>query len=45
MPKTPEDMSSAAIQRRAAITAAEREKAKAKPIEPVAAKPIIAKKR
>lgn len=45
MPKTPEDMSAAAIERRAAITAAEQDKAKAKAVEPAAPKPRIAKKR
>ena len=46
MPKTPEDMSVSAVERRAAITAADQEKAKAKAAEPVAApKPRIAKKR
>jgi hypothetical protein len=46
MPKIPDDMSSAAIERRAIVSAAELEKARAKAAEPVAApKPRIAKKR
>jgi hypothetical protein len=45
MPKIPEDMSAAAVQRRAAITAEAQEKAKAKAAEPVVPKPRIAKKR
>lgn len=45
MPKTPEDMSTAAIERRAALTSAAQEKAKAKAAEPVVPKPRIAKKR
>ena len=45
MPKTPEDMSAAAVERRAVITAAEQEKAKTKAAEPVVPKPRIAKKR
>lgn len=46
MPKTPEDMSAAAVERRAVLTAAEQEKAaKAKSAEPAQPKPRIAKKR
>ena len=46
MPKIPDDMSTAAVERRAANSAADLEKAKAKAAEPVAApKPRIAKKR
>ena len=46
MPKIPDDMSAAAIAKRAAASAAEMEKAKAKLAEPVAApKPRIAKSR
>jgi hypothetical protein len=46
MPKTPDDMSAAAIAKRAANSAIAVEKAKAKLAEPVAPpKPRIAKKR
>ncbi len=46
MPKTPDDMSTSAVQRRATKSAADQEKAKQKSAEPVAKpKPRIAKKR
>jgi hypothetical protein len=46
MPKIPDDMSAAAVERRATTSAAEREKVKQKAAEPVAKpKPRIAKKR
>jgi hypothetical protein len=46
MPKIPDDMSAAAVERRASNSAAALEKAKLKAAEPVAApKPRIAKKR
>jgi hypothetical protein len=46
MPKIPDDMSAAAIERRATNSAIAMEKAKLKAAEPVAApKPRIAKKR